>query len=263
LNKIRGHEIDFFSCPFLILVSKLHAQVKLRDRSFTCANELLTIIRKELNMKHEIKSITWESPLYPQKLREIYDPPKELYYIGDITLLNAPSISMIGCRNASPYGLRIANIFSQQLAKEGYIIVSGFARGIDQEAHKGCLAKSGKTIAVMGSGLDIIYPRDSEDLFDEIINKGGLVISEFPLGTPPYKENFPQRNRIVSGLCDKLVVVEAKKKSGTLITVDFALEQGKDVYVIPGNIDSLNSEGTNELIKQGAIMLTSYKELIT
>ncbi len=213
-------------------------------------------------MKYEIKELNINDERYPAKLRCIYNPPTKLYYIGDLDLLNNKSLAIIGCRNASKYGLKIAGIFSQELSKEKVTIISGFARGIDSEAHKKAINNEGKTIAILGNGIDIIYPWENEDLFVDIISKGGLILSEFEAGTKPLKENFPKRNRLVSGLSDGVIVVEAKRRSGTMITVDYALEQGKDVYVVPGNIDSLNSEGTNELIKQGAIMVTSYRDII-
>ncbi|MBR3280480.1 MAG: DNA-processing protein DprA [Clostridia bacterium] len=209
-----------------------------------------------------INKITIENSVYPNKLRNIYDPPKELYYVGDINLLNNKIVAIIGCRKASKYGLKIAKIFSEELSKNGITIISGLAIGIDGEAHKNSLKNIGRTIAVLGSGLDIIYPESHIELCKEIINNGGLIISEFPLGTSPSKENFPKRNRIISALSDGVLVVEAKKRSGTMITVDFALEQGKDVFIVPGNIDSLNSEGTNNLIKEGAIMVTSYIDIL-
>ena len=198
---------------------------------------------------------------YPEKLRKIANPPKHLYCVGNVALLNNESIAIVGCRNASPYGYKIAKIFADGISKEGVTIISGLARGIDAEAHKNSINNIGKTIAVLGCGLDIIYPEENESLYKDIIEKGGLIITEFGFGTKPLKENFPQRNRIVSGLSDGVIVVEAKRRSGTMITVDYALEQGKNVFVVPGNIDSINSSGTNELIKQGATPITNYKEV--
>ncbi len=202
-----------------------------------------------------------EDEEYPEKLRRITNPPEQLYCVGDVELLNNDSIAIIGCRNASPYGYKIAKIFADGISKKGVTIISGLARGIDSEAHKYSVNNVGKTIAVLGCGLDIIYPKENEELYKEIISNGGLIITEFDFGTKPLKENFPQRNRIVSGLSDGVIVIEAKRKSGTMITVDYALEQGKDVYAVPGNIDSINSTGTNELIKQGATPITSFKEV--
>ncbi len=212
---------------------------------------------------NNIKTLTINDDLYPSNLKNIYDPPQTLYCIGDITLLNNISIAIIGCRNASHYGLKISKIFADKLSKSGLTIVSGLARGIDSEAHKNSIHNIGKTIAVLGSGIDVIYPRENEELYKEIIKNGGLIISEYEPGTKPDKAYFPMRNRIISGISSGVLVVEAKKRSGTLITVNHALEQGKNVFVVPGNIDSLNSEGTNELIKEGAQMVTNYKEILT
>ena len=199
--------------------------------------------------------------LYPDSLKVIFDPPKRLYCVGDVSLLNEVGVAIIGCRNASKYGIKIAKIFADKLSKSGVTIISGFARGIDSVSHLASYKNIGKTIAILGSGLDVIYPSENEKLFYDIIENGGLIISEFPFGTKPDKENFPKRNRIISALSKCVIVVEAKKKSGTMITVDCALEQGKTVFAVPGNIDSLNSEGTNELIKQGAIPLTNYTDI--
>ena len=169
---------------------------------------------------------------------------------------------MIGSRNCSSYGERAAKDFAYNLAKEGICIVSGLAKGIDSFSHIGALNAKGKTIAVLGSGLDNIYPKENIKLVEEIIKNNGLVISEYPLGTKPLKYHFPARNRIISGLSDSVLVVEARKNSGTNITVDFALEQGKDVFVIPGNIYSKTSDGTNFLITEGAIPVLNYKDIL-
>ena len=172
------------------------------------------------------------------------------------------SIAIIGSRDYSDYGKRVAKDFAYNLAENDICIISGLARGIDSFAHEACLSAEGKTIAVLGSGLDIIYPKENIGLFNKIILNGGLVISEYPLGTKPQKQHFPARNRIISGLSDGVLVIEAKEKSGTNITVDFALEQGKDVFVVPGNIYSKTSNGTNFLIKEGAIPVTNFLDII-
>ena len=148
-----------------------------------------------------------------------------------------------------------------ELSKKDICIVSGFARGIDTYSHIGAIKEKGKTIAVLGSGLDVIYPKENLKLYYEILNSGGLIISEYPLGSKPEKYHFPQRNRIISGLSDGVLVIEAKEKSGTLITVDYALDQGRDVYAIPGNIEKENSYGTNNLIKEGAIPVTRVEDI--
>ena len=214
-------------------------------------------------MKYKVIKINMNSKYYPERLRNIDDPPKELYCLGNLDLLNYKNnIAMIGSRNCSNYGERAAKDFAYNLAKENICIVSGLAKGIDSFSHIGALNAKGKTIAVLGSGLDNIYPKENIKLVEEIIKNNGLVISEYPLGTKPLKYHFPARNRIISGLSDSVLVVEARRNSGTNITVDFALEQGKDVFVIPGNIYSKTSDGTNYLITEGAIPVLSYKDII-
>ena len=205
---------------------------------------------------------------YPQILKEIYDPPVTLYIKGNKKILNNKNIGIVGCRECTDYGKNAAKYFSYNLAKENINIVSGLAKGVDSYAHLGCLSTDkenqncGKTIAVVGNGLDMVYPKENIELANKIIKSGGAIISEYPCGTKPDKMNFPARNRIVSGISSGIIVVEAKEKSGTLITVDFALEQGRDVFVVPGNINSINSVGTNELIKQGAKMVTVYTDAL-
>ncbi|MBR3255207.1 MAG: DNA-processing protein DprA [Clostridia bacterium] len=212
-------------------------------------------------MKIEIKTISVESPKYPEKLKHIYDPPKVLYVLGNEKILNNTGIAIVGCREATEYGKKAATYFAYNLANKGINIISGLAKGIDSYSHIGALQAKGKTIAVIGSGLDIIYPKENKKLAQEIIKTGGAIITEYPIGTKPEKEHFPARNRIISGLSNSVLVVEAKEKSGSLITADFAMEQGKDVYVVPGNINSLNSVGTNNLIKDGAILVNNYKDI--
>ena len=214
-------------------------------------------------MKYKIIKVDMNSKYYPERLRNIDDAPKELYCLGNLELLNYKNnIAMIGSRNCSSYGERAAKDFAYNLAKVDICIVSGLAKGIDSFSHIGALNAKGKTIAVLGSGLDNIYPKENIKLVEEIIKNNGLVISEYPLGTKPLKYHFPARNRIISGLSDSILVVEARKNSGTNITVDFALEQGKDVFVIPGNIYSKTSDGTNFLITEGAIPVLSYKDIL-
>lgn len=212
--------------------------------------------------KNDIKLITIFDERYPEKLRNIFDPPIVLYAKGNVDLLNKLGIAVVGCRLSTNYGNNISTQFSYILSKYNINVISGLARGIDASSHMGALKANGNTIAVVGSGLDIIYPYENKYLFTEIIEKGGLIISEYVPGTKPLPKNFPQRNRIISGISNGVLVVEAKEKSGSLITVEFALEQGKEVYVVPGNINSKNSIGTNELIKQGAKMVTSVSEIL-
>ena len=212
--------------------------------------------------KNNIDIISIQDKEYPKLLKEIYSPPLFLYIKGNKKILNNNSIAIIGCREASEYGINIAKDFSYNIANQNINIISGLAKGIDSMAHLGAVKANKNTIAVLGNGLDTIYPKENYSLAQKILNSGGAIISEYPLGTKPQKEHFPERNRIISGMSNRILVVEAKEKSGTLITVDFALEQGRDVLVIPGNIGSLNSFGTNELIKQGARLVTSWEECI-
>ena len=208
---------------------------------------------------------------YPQILKQIYDAPVSLYIRGNKEILNGKNIGIVGCRECTDYGKKAAKYFAYNLSKEKSInIISGLAKGVDSYAHWGSVGANiecestkncGKTIAVLGNGLDMIYPKENIELANEIIRSGGAIISEYPCGTKPDKMNFPARNRIISGLSKGIIVIEAKEKSGTLITVDFALEQGRDVFVVPGNINSINSVGTNDLIKQGAKMVTSYEDI--
>lgn len=213
--------------------------------------------------KYHIGMITILDEDYPKNLKNIYDAPVILYYKGNKQLLhNNKSIAIVGCRNCTKYGENISTKFAYDLSKEGICIISGMAKGIDSKAHLGALKQEGKTIAILGSGLDRIYPSQNIKLYNEIVENGGLILTEYVIGTNANKMNFPARNRIISGLSDGVLVIEAKEKSGTLITVDFALEQGKDVFVIPGNITSDYSFGTNELIKQGAKCVTSVKDVL-
>lgn len=212
--------------------------------------------------KNNIEILTLEDESYPKSLKEIYDSPISIYVKGNKEILNERSIAIIGCRQASKYGEKVAKEFAYNLSKHNINIISGGARGIDTYSHIGSIMAKGKTISVVGCGLDRIYPPENRKLFDKIIDTGGIIVSEYTMGTPPLQRNFPERNRIISGISNGILVVEAKEKSGTLITVDFALEHGKDVYVIPGNIDNPNSYGTNELIKQGAKLITKVEEIL-
>lgn len=210
----------------------------------------------------EIKEISIFDKEYPKSLKNIYDPPMKLYVMGDYSILNNFKIAVIGCRKCSKYGEMCTKYFSSNLAKKDITIISGLAKGIDSFAHNSCIDVGGKTIAVIGSGLDIIYPEENKWLYEKIVKTGGAIISEYPLGTKPLKYHFPARNRIISGLSDGVLVVEAKEKSGTLITVDFALEQGKNIFVVPGNINSLNSNGTNRLIQEGAKLVENISDIL-
>lgn len=216
---------------------------------------------EEYIYNHEIEVIPIDDVNYPAALREIYDPPITLFAKGNIAFLGEKSIGIVGSRDATSYGFNTAKELSYSLAQNNIVIVSGLARGIDKAAHIGALNARGKTIAVLGCGIDICYPNENMVIYKEILRRG-LIISEYIVGTKPEAGNFPARNRIISGLSNGVVIVEAKAKSGAIITADFALEQGRTVYAIPGNINSIQSEGTNNLIKQGAKTVTSINDVL-
>ncbi len=209
--------------------------------------------------KCSIKYIVLTDKKYPKLLKEIYDPPPVLFYKGNISSIN-PAIAIVGSRKSTSYGRKIAKKLSYQLVQRGITVISGMARGIDSCGHFGALQAEGKTVAVMGAGLDYIYPPENRDLFYKIVDRG-LVVSEFPPGVEPVAGNFPRRNRIISGLCLGVVVIEASKSSGSLITANLALEQGREVFAVPGNIDRKGSKGTNDLIKNGAKIVTNIDDV--
>jgi DNA processing protein len=212
--------------------------------------------------RNGVSLLTIKDKEYPQPLKEIYDPPIALYTQGNVKAINTNSIAMVGARDCSLYGEKAAYYFSYHLAKQGRTIISGLAEGIDSFSHLGCLAAGGNTIAIMGHGIDQIYPQKNQLLGKQIIKQNGLILSEYPLGVGPERMNFPARNRIISGMSQGVLVIEAKEKSGTMITVDFALEQGRDVYAVPGNINSPFSVGTNRLIQEGAAkMVRNYLDI--
>jgi len=201
--------------------------------------------------------------VYPAPLREIYDPPIVLYVKGAwADCLEKPCVGIVGSRRCSTYGQNAALMLARDLAQRGVTIVSGFARGIDSAAHRGALEAGGRTVAVLGTGIDEVYPRDHKRLAQEILDGGGALVSQFPLGTPPVSENFPYRNRIISGLSLGILVVEAAENSGSLITARLAMEQNREVFAVPGNITSRNSFGTNYLIKgAGAKLVQQWQDI--
>ncbi|MCM8778691.1 MAG: DNA-processing protein DprA [Candidatus Omnitrophica bacterium] len=220
-------------------------------------------LKKELRLikENEITLLSLEDRKYPENLKEIYDPPYLLYLRGEFKESDKNALAIVGSRFASYYGISLAEKFSFLLALRGITIVSGLARGIDTQAHRGALKAKGRTLAVLGSGLINIYPEENKKLAEEIA-QNGVLFSEFPMETPPLKQNFPRRNRIISGLSRGVVVVEAGEKSGALITADFALEQGREVFALPGKIDSPTSRGTHNLIKQGAKLVSSVEDIL-
>lgn len=199
---------------------------------------------------------------YPYKLKQIKDSPKQIYYKGNIDIIQNQIIAIIGSRKSSIYGTNIAIDFAYKLSRQGLIISSGGARGIDSFANLGSVVAGKPTIMVLGNGIDYIYPAENKELEERVLANGGLILSEYEPKEKPSKETFPKRNRIISAISDGILVVEAREKSGTFITVDYALEQGKNVYAIPGSINQKNSVGTNELIKQGAKPVTEIEDII-
>lgn len=229
--------------------------------------------------KMQIEEISINNKEYPEQLRNIYDPPKKIYVLGNKEILKQKGIAIVGSRRCSEYGKRVSLKISKELSEKGINIISGLAIGIDTYAHLGNLQAQlgvkkiykcsqtkmdynvGKTIAVLGSGIDEIYPRENRDLAISIIKTGGCIVSEYPIGTKIERKNFPERNRIISGLSTGVLIVEAAERSGALITAEFALEEGKEVFAVPGNIFSKTSAGTNKLIKDGAKIIISSQDI--
>lgn len=211
--------------------------------------------------KKGVRIVSFWDDAYPANLREIHDPPLLLYVKGTLLQVDARSIAVVGSRRASFYGRETADRMSCELAAAGITIVSGLARGIDTAAHRGAVRGGGRTIAVLGCGVDVVYPAENKDLYEGIALHGA-VVSEYPLGTPPMPYNFPRRNRIISGIARGIVVVEATEKSGSLITARLALDEGREVYSLPGRINTPQARGTNNLIKAGARLVTAAEEII-
>lgn len=224
-------------------------------------------LKKDLNKyleyikKHNINIISYKDKEYPNKLHMIPNKPVVLFVKGNLDSINNESAAIVGSRKCTKYGLKATEYFSKELSKKNINIVSGLAKGVDSVAHKCCIETGGKTIAVLGHGLDFIYPKENTKLAIEILQSGGAIISEYLPGTPIRKDHFPRRNRIISGLADIVIVTEASKKSGSLITANHAIEQGKEVWVVPGDIFSDTSSGSNELIKDGANILTGISDI--
>jgi len=231
--------------------------------------ENLVRIRQDVNLeglltgiqKQGIQVITWDDPIYPRRLKDIDQPPPVLYMRGTIKMEDEWSVSIVGTRRATAYGRQIAEELAAYLSRNGITVVSGLARGIDSFAHQATIRAGGRTLAVLGSGVDRIYPPEHVRLAEEIVENGALL-SDYPLGTPPDSINFPPRNRIISGLSLATVVVEAGETSGAIITATFAVEQGRDVFAVPGNIHAVQSKGTNNLIQQGARPLLKFEDVL-
>ncbi|WP_169713504.1 DNA-processing protein DprA [Paludifilum halophilum] len=215
---------------------------------------------KELDRREIIPLTLWDST-YPQMLKELSQPPWVLYVKGDSSLLSGPCLAVVGTRKPSSYGKQATHSLSENLAAQGWVIVSGMAAGVDGEAHRAALDAGGKTVAVLGSGVDVVYPKHHRSLYQEIL-KRGAACSEMPPGTQPHPGLFPQRNRVISGLSFGSLVVEAAERSGSLITADFSMEQGREVFAVPGPITSENSRGTNRLIQQGAKSVLQAEDVL-
>ena len=212
--------------------------------------------------KGDIFLLTMQDALYPDRLRNIYDPPVLLYGRGRMPLFDEEAaVSVVGTRTCTPYGISAAEELGYQLAKEGAVVVSGLAKGIDGASHRGALRAGGFTAAVLGGGVDVVYPAENRRLYEDIAATG-VLLSEYPPGTEPVGSHFPVRNRILSGLCLGVVAVECRPHSGTMITVDRALEQNRDLFAVPGNIDAPMSQGPNLLIQQGAKLVTSGRDIL-
>jgi DNA processing protein len=205
--------------------------------------------------------IALDDDAYPERLKEIYDPPPVLYVRGDAALLSEPGIAVVGTRHPTPYGIGMSERLACDLANRNLVIISGMARGVDTAAHRGALKAGGKTIAVWGTGIDVVYPRENKKLAQNILDAGGAIISEFPVGTFAAPQNFPIRNRVISGTSIGVLVVEAAEYSGTRVTSRCAIEQGREVFAVPGNVTNKNSWGPNTLIKQGAKLTATWEDV--
>ncbi|MCB2183465.1 MAG: DNA-processing protein DprA [Desulfobulbaceae bacterium] len=268
---VRGWQklIDVYADPAVVLntdPAKIRKQVRgVNDKVIAALDKdaLRKAAEEELNRaeKQGIGILSQQDEAYPELLRTIYDPPILLYVKGNPSLLRSPCIGMVGARAASVYGQRIAGDLAKRLSLRGMTVVSGLALGIDAAAHKGALNGSRATIGVLGCGLDIIYPRQNSSLYEEIEGCGAIV-SEYRLGSQPEAFRFPARNRIISGLSLGVVVVEAAKRSGSLITAGLALDQGREVFAIPGRIDSCKSEGTHRLLQEGAKLVHTVEDIL-
>ncbi len=215
---------------------------------FDCVARIDDIV-KELEAK-QVNFVTFLDDDYPERLFDIYERPQVLFFKGNKELLHKDSIAVVGTRKPTRYGAKIADEFAREFASAGLVVVSGFARGVDSTAHKACLSVDGETIAVFACGIDVCYPAENKGLYDAILAKGGLLVSEYPLGAKPLQYHFPDRNRIISGLARGVFLPEAAKNSGSLITMRLAIEQGKDIFITPGNIFMEEAAGSNELLKE-------------
>jgi DNA processing protein len=233
------------------------AQAVFKKKSFKRAEKELALTQRI----DRCRLLNWTEPEYPQTLLQIYDPPVMLYVRGDAQILNLPSVGMVGTRRPTLYGTQMAERLGRELAARGLIVVSGMARGIDAIGHQGVLAVNGRAVGVLGTGIDVCYPKENRKLYEKVLERGA-ILSEFPLGTHPAPENFPVRNRIVAGMPLGVVVVEGAQYSGSLITARLAMEFGREVFAVPGNVTQPVSFAPNQLIKQGAKLVTNGEDVI-
>jgi len=259
---------DRFKTPEAIFQAPMKELLEIEGLGEKVASEiqkgpLERAVERELSLLNKVggKILTLKDDDYPKRLKEIYDPPALLYIRGALRREDELAIAMVGSRKTSPYGRWITEKIGQDLAHHGVTIVSGMARGIDSLAHRGAIQGGGRTLAVLGCGVDVIYPSENRNLFYQIIEQGA-VVSEFPMESPPEGGHFPKRNRIISGLSIGVVIVQASAESGSLITAGYALEQGREVFAVPGNVGAEGSRGTNQLIKEGAKLVESSEDIL-
>jgi DNA processing protein len=257
-------QLQNVSCVFRLSLTELEAlQIPAHSAQYIFCGKARAVAEQEIVRLGEQKAaiLTYADEKYPERLREIFDPPPVLWALGDVSLLSRPSIAVVGTRKPTPYGSGMAELLSRDLATRHMVILSGMARGVDTAAHRGALAAKGKTVAVWGTGIDVIYPKENKALAESILAGGGAILSEYQLGTFPAPQNFPKRNRILSGMSVGVLVVEAGENSGTRVTARCALEQDRDVYAVPGNVTTRNAWGPNTLIKQGAKLVATWEDV--
>lgn len=269
IGPIRGKRlIERFHSPDKILGAKEEELLKVEGINRNFARAILAQnkeeeLRQQLELieKYQVKLIPLDASDYPIWLKSIYDPPLVLFVRGEFKEDDEVAIAVVGTRRASCYGVNMTQRLSAQLVQTGFTIVSGGARGIDTASHTTALRLKGRTLCVLGCGVDIAYPAENKRLFDEII-KNGALISEYPLGSMPQRQNFPSRNRIISGLCLGVVVIEAPLRSGALITASCALEQGREVFSLPGEANTFRAKGTHQLLREGAKLVENVDDII-
>ncbi len=260
--------LDRFNTPEAVFRAPLKELLRIEGLGQRVAGEIRKgpsekAVEKELSLLKKTggRVVTLKDDDYPKRLKDIYDPPALLYLRGGFRREDELAVAIVGSRKTSGYGREITERIGEDLARHGVTVVSGMARGIDSVAHHGALQGGGRTIAVLGCGVDVIYPSENRNLFHRIVDQGA-VVSEFPMGSPPEAGHFPRRNRIISGLSIGVVIVQASADSGSLITAGYALEQGREVFAVPGNVGAEGSRGTNQLIKEGAKLVESSEDIL-